>query len=150
MLHPNPTHDLAFLDISCIHVIACPGPSSSRACFQAGKAASLPSVQTQQRSRIMGKPKNKVAADDVDKKRKQNRIAQQGSRERQNAYIRNLEALVDAVTVKSNEAEDSKYSRLLKVHLQLMEEKKELEDTLLRLRQKLLSIGNMAVTVAGK
>lgn len=98
----------------------------------------------------MGKPKNKVAAGDVDKKRKQNRIAQQGSRERQNAYIRNLEALVDAVTVKSNEAEDSKYSRLLKVHLQLMEEKKELEDTLLRLRQKLLSIGNMAVTVAGK
>ncbi|ETS84331.1 hypothetical protein PFICI_02356 [Pestalotiopsis fici W106-1] len=89
-----------------------------------------------------------TSAGDAEKKRRQNRIAQQSSRSRQNAYVRNLEALVEAVKVKCNEDDASKYSKLLKAHLQLIEEKRELEDAFLRLRQRLLSIGNMSVTAA--
>lgn len=96
----------------------------------------------------MGKQQRSPAGD-ADKKRKQNRIAQQSSRSRQHAYIRNLEALVDAVKVKCNEDDASKYARLLKAHTQLLQEKRELEDAFLRLRQRLLSIGNMAATEAG-
>jgi hypothetical protein len=97
----------------------------------------------------MGKQQRSPAGD-AEKKRKQNRIAQQSSRSRQHAYIRNLEALVDAIKVKCDDDDASKYSRLLKAHMQLIEEKRELEDAFLRMRQRLLSIGNMAATAAGK
>ncbi|KAF3011723.1 hypothetical protein E8E14_010072 [Neopestalotiopsis sp. 37M] len=101
----------------------------------------------QQRQTVMGKQQRSPAGD-AEKKRKQNRIAQQSSRSRQHAYIRNLEALVDAIKVKCDDDDASKYSRLLKAHMQLIEEKRELEDAFLRMRQRLLSIGNMAATAA--
>ncbi|KAH9240917.1 hypothetical protein K456DRAFT_1733518 [Colletotrichum gloeosporioides 23] len=85
----------------------------------------------------------------ADKKRTQNRISQQCAREKQSAYIRQMETLVAALKTPNDDAtEQTKYDELVKAHLKLAEEKQQVEDALFRLRQKLLSVGNLATAAA--
>ncbi|KAJ0356090.1 hypothetical protein COL154_011158 [Colletotrichum chrysophilum] len=86
----------------------------------------------------------------AEKKRTQNRISQQCAREKQSAYIRQMETLVAALKTPNEDAtEQTKYDELVKAHLKLAEEKQQVEDALFRLRQKLLSVGNLATAAAG-
>ncbi|KAH0432505.1 heavy metal translocating p-type atpase [Colletotrichum camelliae] len=85
----------------------------------------------------------------AEKKRTQNRISQQCAREKQSAYIRQMESLVAALKTPNEDAtEQTKYDELVKAHLKLAEEKQQVEDALFRLRQKLLSVGNLATAAA--
>ncbi|KAI8187160.1 hypothetical protein K4K51_009340 [Colletotrichum sp. SAR 10_75] len=85
----------------------------------------------------------------AEKKRTQNRISQQCAREKQSAYIRQMESLVAALKTPNDDAtEQTKYDELVKAHLKLAEEKQQVEDALFRLRQKLLSVGNLATAAA--
>ncbi|KAL3292768.1 heavy metal translocating p-type atpase [Colletotrichum asianum] len=85
----------------------------------------------------------------AEKKRTQNRISQQCAREKQSAYIRQMESLIAALKTPNEDAtEQTKYDELVKAHLRLAEEKQQVEDALFRLRQKLLSVGNLATAAA--
>ncbi|KAH8901433.1 hypothetical protein GQ53DRAFT_835227 [Thozetella sp. PMI_491] len=100
------------------------------------------------RARNVSRSEPTQAHEQAERKRTQNRISQQCARERQAAYTRHLESLVEAVRNSSDEDSESKYARLLRAHLKLMDEKLELEDALSRFRQKMLSFGTMAITAA--
>lgn len=85
----------------------------------------------------------------VERKRVRNRVAQKSYREKQQAYLQHLEAIVE--TVKSGyEPQDGsdRYDRLLRDHLDLLEQNRLLQDTVLQLRQKLSSIGDSATAAA--
>lgn len=77
----------------------------------------------------------------ADKRRRQNRFSQREHRKKQNAYIQNIESFMQ-VMKDSNEMNDndSKYSRLLKAHTELIEENRRLRDTVSAVRRKLLHI----------
>ncbi|KAM6527578.1 hypothetical protein FALCPG4_008634 [Fusarium falciforme] len=85
------------------------------------------------------------------RKRAQNRISQQCLREKNLAYVRSLEETVSLLqqAVASGD-QGSRYANLLEIHLKLMEENRRLQDALLRLRKKLLSLSNAASAAAGK
>ncbi|KAF4432237.1 hypothetical protein CGCF413_v005781 [Colletotrichum fructicola] len=60
-----------------------------------------------------------------------------------------METLVAALKTPNDDAtEQTKYDELVKAHLKLAEEKQQVEDALFRLRQKLLSVGNLATAAA--
>lgn len=87
----------------------------------------------------------------TDRKRTQNRISQQCARERQTAYIRQMESFIDLLRSSTEgDTDDAEYTKLLKAHLKLLDEKRNAEESLFRFRQKLLSVGNMATSAAGK
>ncbi|KAF5004431.1 hypothetical protein FDECE_9069 [Fusarium decemcellulare] len=92
----------------------------------------------------------KSASDHVaDKKRTQNRISQQCLRGKQAAYLRQMESFIDVLKANTDtEDEDTRYSRLLKAHLDLLDEQKNCESALFRLRHKLLSLGTLANSAA--
>lgn len=87
----------------------------------------------------------------TDRKRTQNRISQQCARERQTAYIRQMESFIDLLRSSTEgDTDDTEYTKLLKAHLKLLDDKRNAEESLFRFRQKLLSVGNMATSAAGK
>ncbi|KAJ4234152.1 hypothetical protein NW757_013637 [Fusarium falciforme] len=83
------------------------------------------------------------------RKRAQNRISQQCLREKNLAHVRSLEEIVALLqqAVASGD-QGSRYANLLETHLKLMEENRRLQDALLRLRKKLLSLSNAASAAA--
>ncbi|KAL6408898.1 heavy metal translocating p-type atpase [Ilyonectria robusta] len=102
----------------------------------------LPSTRTRKR-------KTAVAAAEDDKKRAQNRVAQKSFREKQQSRLQYLESFVEAI--KSGQAtqdEDARYDKLLRSHLELLEENRQLKDNLIGLRQKLTYIGQSASAAA--
>jgi hypothetical protein len=82
----------------------------------------------------------------------QNRISQQCLREKQLAHTRQLESFLEIIKSSNDESKNNedRYSTLLDAHLKLIEEKRQLEDALFRLRKRLLSLSNIASTAAGK
>ncbi|KAF7554732.1 hypothetical protein G7Z17_g2711 [Cylindrodendrum hubeiense] len=85
----------------------------------------------------------------TDRKRTQNRISQQCARERQTAYIRQMESFIDLLRSSTEkDTNDTEYTKLLKAHLKLLDDKRNAEESLFRFRQKLLSVGNMATSAA--
>ncbi|UPL00932.1 hypothetical protein LCI18_011866 [Fusarium solani-melongenae] len=83
------------------------------------------------------------------RKRAQNRISQQCLREKNLAHVRSLEetvALLQQAVASGDQG--SRYANLLETHLKLMEENRRLQDALLRLRKKLLSLSNAASAAA--
>ncbi|KAH6972183.1 hypothetical protein BKA56DRAFT_677150 [Ilyonectria sp. MPI-CAGE-AT-0026] len=85
----------------------------------------------------------------TDRKRTQNRISQQCARERQTAYIRQMESFIDLLRSSTEgDTDDTEYTKLLKAHLKLLDDKRNAEESLFRFRQKLLSVGNMATSAA--
>lgn len=104
-------------------------------------------------SRRSGKRKADPTPDGAERgrKRAQNRISQQCLREKNLAHVRSLEetvALLQQAVASGDQG--SRYATLLETHLKLMEENRRLQDALLRLRKKLLSLSNAASTAAGK
>ncbi|KAL2687951.1 hypothetical protein Neosp_005521 [[Neocosmospora] mangrovei] len=102
-------------------------------------------------SRRPGKRKADPALDGAERgrKRAQNRISQQCLREKNLAHVRSLEetvALLQQAVATGDQG--SRYATLLETHLKLMEENRRLQDALLRLRKKLLSLSNAASTAA--
>lgn len=100
--------------------------------------------------------KRKAASDKpndtrADRKRVQNRISQQCLREKQLAHTRQLESFLEIIKSSNDESKNNedRYSTLLDAHLKLIEEKRQLEDALFRLRKRLLSLSNIASTAAG-
>jgi hypothetical protein len=102
-----------------------------------------------QRKAAKGSSKSKEPEEQTERRRSQNRLSQQCARKRQTAYTRHLESLVEAVRAGVDDDDNSKYSKLLRAHLKLMDEKLELEDALSRSHHKLISLGNMAIAAAG-
>ncbi|OCK83369.1 hypothetical protein K432DRAFT_347304 [Lepidopterella palustris CBS 459.81] len=86
----------------------------------------------------------------ADRKRVQNRISQQCLREKQLAHTRQLESFLEIIKTSNDETKNNedRYSTLLDAHLKLIEEKRQLEDALFRLRKRLLSLSNIASTAA--
>ncbi|KAL6364092.1 hypothetical protein LRP88_03525 [Fusarium phalaenopsidis] len=104
-------------------------------------------------SRRAGKRKADSGPDGAERgrKRAQNRISQQCLREKNIAHVRSLEetvALLQQAVASGDQG--SRYATLLETHLKLMEENRRLQDALLRLRKKLLSLSNAASAAAGK
>ncbi|VUC32742.1 unnamed protein product [Clonostachys rosea] len=101
-------------------------------------------------------PKRKAdsGSDNPDRKRAQNRISQQCLREKNLAYVRNLEDTVELLrSAAAGENDNSggqqdRYQKLLEAHLNQMKENQALRDALLRLRKKLLSFSNAAAAAA--
>jgi len=89
----------------------------------------------------------------VDRKRVQNRIAQRCCRERRLTHVRRLESLAKVLESSNvagvTENEEDRYGTLLRAHLKLLDEHKELEEALLRLRKKLLSVSSSVSSAAG-
>ncbi|KAF9776848.1 hypothetical protein IL306_004902 [Fusarium sp. DS 682] len=89
------------------------------------------------------------AVDSSERKRAQNHISQQCLREKNLTYIRNLEETIDVLQkVATGSDPHGRYSVLLDAHLKLIQENQRLEEALLRLRKKLLSIGQSATAAA--
>ncbi|KAH7141865.1 hypothetical protein EDB81DRAFT_53768 [Dactylonectria macrodidyma] len=85
----------------------------------------------------------------LDRKRAQNRISQQCVRERQAAYVRQMESVLDTLKPSTEDAtEQTRYDRLAKAHLKVIDEKQHIKDALFRFRRKLLSVGNLATSAA--
>jgi hypothetical protein len=86
----------------------------------------------------------------AEKKKAQNRVAQKSFREKQQAYVQYLESYVKAIK-SSREVEDGddRYSQLLRSHLKLLEDYHQLQESFIRLRQKLWAIGQSATDAAG-
>ncbi|KAI8671950.1 hypothetical protein NCS56_00657200 [Fusarium sp. Ph1] len=102
-------------------------------------------------SRRPGKRKADSGPDGAERgrKRAQNRISQQCLREKNIAHVRSLEetvALLQQAVASGDQG--SRYATLLETHLKLMEENRRLQDALLRLRKKLLSLSNAASAAA--
>jgi hypothetical protein len=87
-----------------------------------------------------------------DKRRIQNRLSQQCSREKQLSYVTQLEQFVEDIRSPGVGLEDTQAQlrRLQKNHLSLMKENRELREALLRMRKKLLSLSSAASSHAGK
>ncbi|KAI9777760.1 MAG: hypothetical protein M1839_008555 [Geoglossum umbratile] len=77
-----------------------------------------------------------------DKKRVQNRLSQQCSREKQVSYIKQLERFVEDIRSPEAGLEDpqAQLQHLQKKHLALMKENQKLREASLRMRKKLLSL----------
>lgn len=107
----------------------------------------LPSIRTRKR-KTAGRA---VAAAEDDKKRAQNRVAQKSFREKQQSRLQYLESFVEAIkSGQVSQDEDARYDKLLRSHLELLEENRQLKDNLIGLRQKLTYIGQSASAAAGK
>ncbi|KAH7083524.1 hypothetical protein FB567DRAFT_86244 [Paraphoma chrysanthemicola] len=99
-----------------------------------------------------GKERSKCVAEvemtqeSAEKRRRQNRMSQREHRQKQQAYMRTMESFIDAVKV-SSEADDeqSRYSRLLKAHTDLMDENRRLRDNLTAIRRRLLNLADLVV-----
>jgi hypothetical protein len=104
------------------------------------------------RARKRKTPSDKPSDTRADRKRVQNRISQQCLREKQLAHTRQLESFLEIIKSSNDESKNNedRYSTLLDAHLKLIEEKRQLEDALFRLRKRLLSLSNIASTAAGK
>ncbi|KAH7121838.1 hypothetical protein B0J13DRAFT_628969 [Dactylonectria estremocensis] len=103
-----------------------------------------PSTRPRKRKTTSGSP----AAED-DKKRAQNRVAQKSFRDKQQSRLQYLESFVDAIKAgQANRDDDSRYDTLLRSHLELLEENRQLKDSLIGLRQKLSYIGQSASAAA--
>lgn len=62
-----------------------------------------------------------------------------------------MESFIDLLRSSTEgDADDTEYTKLLKAHLKLLDEKRNAEESLFRFRQKLLSVGNMATSAAGE
>ncbi|KAH7121467.1 hypothetical protein EDB81DRAFT_229544 [Dactylonectria macrodidyma] len=103
-----------------------------------------PPTRSRKRKTTSGPP----AAED-DKKRAQNRVAQKSFRDKQQSRLQYLESFVDAIkTGQAGRDDDSRYETLLRSHLELLEENRQLKDSLIGLRQKLAYIGQSASAAA--
>jgi len=102
------------------------------------------------RARKRKTPSDKPSDTRADRKRVQNRISQQCLREKQLAHTRQLESFLEIIKSSNDESKNNedRYSTLLDAHLKLIEEKRQLEDALFRLRKRLLSLSNIASTAA--
>ncbi|KPM38348.1 hypothetical protein AK830_g8234 [Neonectria ditissima] len=89
-----------------------------------------------------------AAPSHTERKRAQNRISQQCLREKNLAYTRHLESVVQAVKSVNEAGESDRYSVLLEAHLKLVEENRVLKEALLNMRKKLLSLSNAATDAA--
>ncbi|KAF7552865.1 hypothetical protein G7Z17_g4041 [Cylindrodendrum hubeiense] len=105
----------------------------------------LPSTRARKR-----KPSGRVAAAaEEDKKRAQNRVAQKSFREKQQSRLQYLESFVEAIkSGQVTQNEDARYDKLLRSHLELLDENRRLKDNLIGLRQKLTYIGQSASAAA--
>ena len=96
------------------------------------------------------KRKADSGAEPSERKRAQNRISQQCLREKNAAYVRNLENAVELLqnTITDNDGGGcrDRYETLVEAHLKLLKENQRLEEALFRLRKKLLSLSNAAAT----
>lgn len=111
----------------------------------------MESAARQPRTRKRKAPSSSVGKSDskAERKREQNRISQQCVRERKAAQSKQIESLL-SVLKSGDAASGSDSSRsLMTAHLKLLEENQKLKDALFRMRQKLLSLGNMASVAAG-
>ena len=102
------------------------------------------------------KRKADSAPDNSGRKRAQNRTSQQCLREKNLAYVRNLEETVQLLRSAAAASNDNgcgggqdRYTVLLEAHLKQMKENQTLREALLRLRKKLLSMSNAAAAAAG-
>ncbi|CAH0025041.1 unnamed protein product [Clonostachys rhizophaga] len=82
-----------------------------------------------------------------DKKKVQNKAAQRSFREKKEVHLHYLESFVEAVKSTQNDNDDGK-QRLLRAHLQLLEDYRRLHESFIKLRQKSQSIGQSALTAA--
>ena len=100
------------------------------------------------------KRKADSGAEPSERKRAQNRISQQCLREKNAAYVRNLENAVELLQNTATDADGGgrrdRYETLVEAHLKLLKENQRLEEALFRLRKKLLSLSNAAASAAGQ
>lgn len=93
------------------------------------------------------------APDGSERKKAQNRISQQCHREKNLAYVRNLENTVQLLQKAAGDtiggSQKDRYATLLEAYLKLMEENRRLEEAMLRLRKRFLSLSNSAAAAAG-
>ncbi|CAH0057459.1 unnamed protein product [Clonostachys solani] len=83
-----------------------------------------------------------------DKKKAQNKAAQRSFREKTELHLHYLESFVEAVKSTQNDDANDGNQRLLRAHLQLLEDYRRLHESFVKLRQKLQSIGQSALTAA--
>jgi hypothetical protein len=90
------------------------------------------------------------ATQHLDKKRIQNRTSQQCLRERKQAHTRHLESLAELMMVSQNDGADpEKQNRVLAAsNLKLIEQNRQLQDALFRMKKKLMGLSNMATAAA--
>lgn len=93
-------------------------------------------------------PENDKRQDQTNKRKMQNRISQQMLREKTQAHARQLESL--ASIMKTHDATDmsAQYNALLSAHLNVLEKNRELNEALLRMRKKLLSMSTASAAAA--
>ncbi|KAM5352909.1 hypothetical protein ACJ41O_005631 [Fusarium nematophilum] len=107
-------------------------------------------MSSSSRKRRLASPASSRAPRPVERKKAQNRAAQRSFRERQQAYIHYLESFAN--TVKASQegtSPEDRYNRLVKTHLDLLEDYHRLHDAFIGLRQKLTGIGETALAAAG-
>ncbi|VUC24075.1 unnamed protein product, partial [Clonostachys rosea] len=84
-----------------------------------------------------------------DKKKAQNRAAQRSFREKRESHLHYLESFVEAVKSTQHDDDGSDGNqRLLRAHLELLEDYRRLHESFITLRQKLQSIGQSALIAA--
>lgn len=77
----------------------------------------------------------------AEKRRKQNRLSQREHRKKQTAYLQNIESFIEVVRGNNKASdEEDRYSRLLKAHMELIEDNRRLRDTVSAMRRKLLNL----------
>ncbi|KAJ5745462.1 hypothetical protein N7520_010644 [Penicillium odoratum] len=86
----------------------------------------------------------------LDKKRIQNRTSQQCLRERKQAHTRHLESLAELMVVSQNDGDDPQKQNqaLVACNLKLIEQNRQLQDALFRMKKKLLGVSNIAIAAA--
>lgn len=107
------------------------------------------------KSKAKGQQKEK-RQEQINRRKVQNRISQQCVREKAQAHARQIESL--ATIMKTTSGNDpsaptdmsAEYRALVSKHLALLEMNKELNDALLRMRKKLLSLSTASAAAAGK
>ncbi|PGH11598.1 hypothetical protein AJ80_07068 [Polytolypa hystricis UAMH7299] len=90
------------------------------------------------------------AAHQQNKKRAQNRTSQQCLRERQQAHTRHLESLVELMMASQPDGEgpEKQNQALMASNLKLIEQNRQLQDALFRMKKKFLGLSNMAAAAA--
>lgn len=111
----------------------------------------MSSTEPKRRKRKATVSDDKDIDNKADRKRVQNRISQQCSREKQLARTRHLESVMDLVksNASTTSSSHSNNAPAIEAHLKLITENEQLRDALFRMRKKLLSLSHMAATAAG-
>ncbi|KAJ5949901.1 hypothetical protein N7454_001485 [Penicillium verhagenii] len=96
------------------------------------------------------KTRNNSSTNQLDKKRTQNRTSQKCLRERKQAHTRHLESLAELMMVSQNDGDDlhKRNEALVACNLKLIEQNRQLQDALFRMKKKLMGLSNMATAAA--